>query len=405
MRIIKYTLLLTVLLIPLIGSYNGFGYEQIKILFFILSISLISFLWLLRKPKIKLSRIGWISILFIIILFLTSFLGLDFRGSFLGNFPYFQGLVVYSYLFLFYLIVKSFEIKLKYYALVLTSSALIVSLLAIEDWILKNSGFLVPNYAGRVVSTFGQPNFYGGFLLLTLPFSYYLYKNNRGKLSYFGLFTGFASMSGIFVSYSRSSILLALLLLTLGLIDQLRIKLRLVIFALVIILISFLIAFKFSSGFVGNEFSKPLSTKNPDLTQVSVEQRAYIWPQFIKIASEKLIFGYGLENINLSFKNYFEKNKHKIFEENLNIEPVLISLKDLTIDRTHNYILDLLIFSGILGLAVWFILVSLLIKKCKNKYLLIGLLTYLIWVQFQNQSIVQLIYFWFLVGVIDNTLT
>lgn len=104
----------------------------------------------------------------------------------------------------------------------------------------------------------------------------------------------------------------------------------------------------------------------------------------------------------MSFKNYFEKNKHQIFEENLNINPVLISLKDLNIDRTHNYILDLLLFSGIFGVISYLMLVFLLLKKTKQRTLLVGLITYLIWVQFQNQSIVQLIYFWMLIGLVDS---
>ncbi len=403
-NLINRLLLISIFILPLLGATNNLGYEQIKVLFFILSISLISFVWILQKPKIKLSRIGWVSVLFIIILLLTSLLGIDFRGSFLGNIPYYQGLLIYSYLFLFYLIVSNFEIKLKYYALTLTASALIVSSLAIEDWILKNLGYLVPNYAGRVVSTFGQPNFYAGFLLLTLPFSYYLFKDSTKKLSYFGLICGFSLIIGIFVSYSRSTILLALFLLSLALADQLKIKFKkvLITVGIGIILMSLILAFKYSSGIVGNQINIPISTKNPDLTRQSVEQRVYIWPQFIKIAFDQPIFGYGLENINLSFKNYFEKNKHKIFEENLNIEPVLISLKDLTIDRTHNYTLDLLIFSGFSGVIIWLLLIALLIKKCKNIYVLVGFLTYLIWIQFQNQSIIQLIYFWFLVGTIDK---
>ncbi len=394
MNFLKFLLLLTIFLTPLLGAVGGLGYEQVKVLFFILNISLIGFLWMFKKPKVKWTNIKIASSFFILILFLTSILGIQPTYSFLGIPPYFQGWILYAYLVLFSLMVSSFDIKLKHYALVLTSSALIVSGLAIEDWILKNLGYLVPNYAGRVVSTFGQPNFFAGFLLLTLPFSYFLFKEGNKKLSYLGMVSGLTSIIGIFVSYSRAAIILSLILVALGLINQLKIKISLVIFILVIIL---------TGGLWKSEFSKPLSSNNPDLTRESVEKRVYIWPQFIKIASEKPITGYGLENIGKSFSNYFIENKHSIFEENLNIQPILISLKELYIDRTHNYLLDLMLFSGILGVGVWLLLVVLLFKKCRNKYLLTGLFTYLIWIQFQNQSIVHLIYFWFLVGAIDKS--
>ncbi len=387
--LLKFLLFLTVFLTPLLGALKDLGYEQIKVFFFIVSISLISFVWILQKPVIKLSRIGYLSLVFIIILFLTSLLGVNPTTSILGIQPYFQGAILYAYLFLFSLIVKESRIKIEEWAKVLVGSSTIVAFLAIKDWVLLNIFHqIVPNYAGRVVSSFGQPNFYAGYLLLSLPFSYFLFKNSNRRLSYFGLIAGFLSIIGIFVSYSRSAILLSLILVALGLIDQLKIKLKLVIFALVIILISSFLALKFSSGLVGNEFSRPLNTDNPDLTKESVEKRVYIWPQAFNIFLEKSINGYGLENISFAFANYFQIHKHKIFEENLKIRPVLISLKDLNIDRTHNYILDLLVFSGVFGVIIWFLLTGLLIKKCKNKYLLTGLLTYLLWVQFQNQSIV-----------------
>ena len=412
MTLIKLLLSLTVFLTPLLGATQNIGYEQTKILFFILSISLMGFLWMLQKPEIKLTKVTKAAGIFILSLILTSFLGMDFKASFLGNPPYLQGLAVYCYLFLFSLMVSFFKIKLNYYVFSLTASGLVVSTLAIEDWILKNLfSFAVPNYAGRVVSTFGQPNFYAGFLLLTLPFCYLLFKHPEKKLRYLSILSGLAAIIGIFVSYSRSAILLALFLLILGLIDQLKIKLKLglVIFGVGALLISTVIALKFSSGLVGIEFTKPVITNYSDQTKFSVEKRVYIWPQILKIVLEKPITGYGLDNINLSFNNYFKKYNHQIFEENLNIQPVLISLKDLNLDRTHNYMLDLLMFSGGLGLVSWLILVFMLFKKLVQTHnghskfvVLTGLLTYLVWVQFQNQSIVHLIYFWLLVGFIDS---
>lgn len=387
---------------------SSFGYEQIKVLFFLLSISLIGFLW--RGKDFKWTLISKVAGLFILSLSLTTFTGLNLKVSVLGTEPYFQGLILYSYLFLFYLMVKTLKIQLEKYALVLSITALLVSFFAIKDWILLNIlNIPVPTYAGRVVSTFGQPNFYSGFLLLTLPFSYLLYKNIGKKLQNLGLISGLVSMIGILVSYSRSTILLALILLILGLIDQLKIKLKWLAIVFLVIFISIFIAWESSSGIIGNEISKPNLTNNPDLTKESVEKRIYIWPQVIKIAWQKPLWGYGLENIHGAFLNYFTKYKHPIFEENLNISPVLISLKDLNLDRTHNYLLDLLLFSGILGLISYLGLVFLLFKKLltskislENNVLLVGLTTYLIWAQFQNQSVVHLIYFWLLAGLIDR---
>lgn len=392
MSFLSLLLLLTIFLTPLLGANKYFGYEQVKVFFFIASISLIAFLWMFLKPKLKWTFISLVSFIFISILFITSITGLNPTVSFLGNYPYFQGWIVYAYLFLFSLLVRESKIKIEVWAKVLVYTAVIVSLLAIKDWLLLNIfNTQVSIYAGRVVSTFGQPNFYSGFLLLSLPLSYFLFKKGNQWM----VLLMIISMVGIFVSYSRLAIFLSLILFILAFFDLFIIKFRYFLVVFVLILMAFW-------GVINNEFFKPLNTNNPDLTKESVEKRAYVWPQIIKIAGDKPLIGYGLENINLAFNNYFEKYKHKIFEENLNIEPVLISMKDLNIDRTHNYILDLLVFSGVFGVGAWLFLVGLLIKKNKNKYLLISLLTYLIWIQFQNQSIVQLIYFWLLVGLIDS---
>lgn len=406
--IIKILLLLVVFLIPLLGNFNGFGYEQIKIAFFILSISLIGFVWLFQRADIKLTEIGKTAAVFILILFLTSLGGLDFKGSFLGSPPYFQGLLIYSYLFLFYLIIKNFYIEFKYYCLSLTISALIVSARAIEDWTLLNIfNMEVPNYAGRVVSSFGQPNFFAGFLLLTLPFSYYLYKHYRGNLSYFGLFIGFVSIAGIFVSYSRVALGLLVVLVFLWLLGKLsKFKFEIVGIILVVIAASVFISLKYSTGLPYKELV--LVQDKQWLLENAPEKRIHIFSASLKLALNKPLTGYGLENINQGFSDYFKQNKHILFEENLKIEPALISLKDLNIDRTHNYILDLFLFSGILGTMSWILLVIFLMKKLftskislENSVILMGFVTYLIWVQFQNQSVVHLLYFWLLVGIID----
>ncbi len=414
MALIKSLLLLTVFLTPLLGAGFSLGYEQIKVLFFILSITLIGFLWLFLKPKFKLTFVSLASSLTIGILFLTSLTGLNPQISFLGNYPYFQGWILYIYLFLFSLFVRESKIKIEHWAKVLTLASVIVSFLAIKDWLLLNLFQIkIPNYAGRVVSSFGQPNFYAGFLLLCLPFSYYLTKSSNKKLNYLGVVGGLISIIAIFVSYSRTAIFLLLSLTYFYLILRLsRVKRWIVVLFLTLIFsISLLTSFYLRSGIIYKEFLEPSFTAgnvtNPILN--SVEKRAYIWPVLINLSLQKPFLGYGLENIAPSFTNYFIERKHILFEETNSVSDVLIRLKDLSLDRTHNYILDLMLFSGLFGVICWLLLVFALLKKIlssnitlENDVLLSGLVIYLIWIQFQNQSIAQLVYFWFLVGMIDK---
>lgn len=401
------TFLLTIIfLLPLLSSYKGFGYEQIKVLFFLISISLIGLIWLLRKQKFKLTSVGKAAGIFIAVLSLASILGIDPKASILGSPPYFQGLILYAYLFLFFLLVSSSDIKLKTFAMVLAGSASVVSIVAITDWILLNIfNQQVFTYAGRVVSTFGQPNFYSGFILMTLPFWYLLLKKRTKQWPF--VTAGFLiSVLAIIISQSKAAFLILGALFLLWSILELRYR-KLIILMAVLGVISL-------AGLFFEQVTKPVNVANADLidlTKVSVEKRVYIWPIFMKFILERPIAGYGLENISTAYSNYFQDNYHSLFEENLRVSPLLIRLKDLNIARTHNYTLDLLFFSGGLGLLSWLFLVGLLIKKLfqsevgiEATTLLIGLFSYLIWIQIQNQSVVHLVYFWFLAGAIDKKL-
>lgn len=403
----NFALLTTVLLLPLISTIKGFGYEQIKVLFYILSISLIGLLWLLRKPKYKLTPIGKAAGLFMVILWLTSFTGINPKDSILGTYPYFQGAILYSYLFLFFLLVSSSGIKLHAFALVSAGSASLVGLIAIKDWILLNIfNQQIPTYADRVVSTFGQPNFYAGFILLCLPFFHYLLKR---EIKWWTTMGFLISVTAMILSASKAAFLGAAGLILVWLIWELPFRKLVFGLTLTILIILSITSIKFSAGWVEKELIQPKATTNPDLPTMGVEKRYYIWPILWQLILQKPIIGYGLENIAAEFSRYFEVNKHALFEENLQVKPYLFGLKDLYLDRSHNYLLDLLLFSGILGLLTWLILVLMLLKRIlqsqispENSTLLVGLITYLIWIQFQNQSVVHLVYFWLLVGLIDS---
>lgn len=346
--------------------------------------------------------------MFIVILLLTSLGGINLEKSFFGEAPYFQGIIFYAYLYLFYMLIVTVKVPNINWTIALSASSVIVSFVAIWQWFQINL-FHYPliTYAGRVISTFGQPNFYAGFLLLTLPHSYMLLKSPNRNLSYFGLIGGVISMIGIFVSYSRAAILLALLLMILALLGDLKIKFRfmlvlLVIFSLVLIG-SLIISLKYSSGIVWKEWLHPINAQW--LIDNSPEKRVFIWPIIGELILQKPWDGYGLENMSTGFSSFFTG-----INFNINSIPVYHTLKDLTVDRSHNFVLDLIFFSGIFGLLSWVLLVGVVVKKAKeevnfalgNKIFLTGLITYLIWIQFQNQSMVHLMYFWLLVGLIDQ---
>lgn len=199
----KFILLSIVLILPLASAFPNFGYEQAKVFLFVLLTSFVAllYLWQFKKHEFKFSLLDKVALFFILILGVTAGLGVDPRVSFLGSFPYFQGWIFYAYLYLFYLLVKQSKLSVEKWALVLTTSATLVAVLAIKDWVMINYFQIdLPTYAGRVVSSFGQPNFYSGFLLFCLPWTFLLFKQHqKGWL----ILPGLILLVGILLSGGR----------------------------------------------------------------------------------------------------------------------------------------------------------------------------------------------------------
>lgn len=412
--VLRLTLLSVVLLIPLLTPNLGLGYEQVKVVFFIFATTLAGFTWLrlsqVKREKITFSRSALTiqALIFLEVLLITSLLGTDPVLSFLGQPPYFQGWLTYAYLGLFALLISYVRIPLVWWARLLTVSACLVGLFALKDWGVQS--FLhqdVPNYAGRVVSTFGQPNFYAGFLFLCLPWSYFL-TIKAGWWRKLSILAMALETGGVLVSGSRTVIFLLFMVFVGGVlvrfISRRWLWPALALVVLSVSLIAFYFSASFSSGVVWQEIIEPQTLINVPSSRPtdSVEKRFYIWPIFWTLINQKPFVGSGLETISIRFSDYWQVNKHSFFEINTRPSAVLIRLKDLEVNQTHNYLLDLLMSAGIGGLISWGVLVLLLVRKIHHWVIFYSLAFYLLWIQFQNQSIVHLLYFWLLLGITES---
>ncbi len=386
---LKVIFLSGILLTPLLPSFGSWGYEQVKVIAVIFLTNFLGLIWLKDKPKLILTSIQKLGLIFILILLLSSLLGLRSSESLFGAEPYYQGWLTYLYLFLFSWIISNLRVSFKFQSLVWVVGGVGVAILAIYQYFLLN--FLnqfVPTYAGRVVSSFGQPNFYSGFLLLLIPLQIFLFKQKNWR--FFIIVSLVVNLSAIIISQSRISMALAgLIILNWGAVSIKSRTLKVYLVILGILILGFL-----AVRVVTDEV---LVLPKPNAINFTPERRVYIWQILPEIVLKQPVSGYGLENISLAYQNYFQN-----LNFNINQDPVKLSLKDVVIDRTHNYLLDLLIFSGGLGLLSYLALAGIILKKSFKTPLFLPLLLYLVWVSFQNQSIIQLIYFWWLVGIMDN---
>lgn len=396
--LIKALLLLIIFSTPIVSNIYYFGFEQSKVLVFLILTFLAGLFWIVYSTindlKIKLSTINYLSLFFIFILFLTSLNGINFKVSLFGKDPYYQGLILYSFLFLFSLLVSNFPINFKVWSMIILLSSLIISLIAIKQYIyfqfLKIPQIL---YAGRVVSTFGQPSFFAGYLLFALPLIYFL-KPKENKLKLLWLIEFLIILIGIVLSFSKTALIILVVLVFIWLMSFLKnkyLKSFLILFSIISIISASYFSLKFQSGAVWDEFGLPYSDEW--LINNSPEKRTFIWPIALYMFNKNPIFGVGLENFYGAFP------KFKDFEQR---PKQFHKLKDLIIDRSHNYFLDLLVFSGILGFFAFIMLFLFMITKSTSALFSIWLLIYLLWTALQPQSIVHLIFFWWLVGYLTE---
>jgi O-antigen ligase len=400
--LLAFLVLIMLVIIPLIPAFLGQGYEQIKVLFFLSSGSLISGIWIIAsftnpdRFTIKNTALNMGFLAFLAALILTSVFGIDLSSSLLGNPPYFQGIIVYLYCYLLFLIVSTVPIKIKAFYWVWIFSSLVVTFLAFYQWILLHIfNFDIPTYSGRVVSTFGQPSLFSGYLLFTLPLIISLIKQSSSLEKKLLIFTFTINILGIVSSESRGALILAGGLLFFWIWSAFRHRLIkfFMIFSLIIVISMGIFSTLRGDGIINQEIIKPLTGTR--VGEEGQERRVYIWIFITDLIQKKPLFGYGLDNLKQVFPTALQE---------INPKPAFyFTVKDLTVDRAHNYILDLLISGGLLVFFSWMGLLFLLVANAKTKWELMFLVLVFIYLQFQIQSIVHLIFFYTIAGLINRS--
>ncbi len=377
-------------LIPLIGFYPNLGYEGSKVLTFIILTS-VALLWLGLKgqffqQKIVFSDRFILPLLFLASLLVSSVNSSDPTLSLLGANPYYQGWVAYCALILFsFLIYNSKQLK-RTYPYYLTLSAALVSLMALWQGLLLILHKNVFSYDGRVVSSFGQPNFYSGFLLLCLPLATEIVKNSKRR---FWQICWIAILMGIFVAFSRATFILTLGYLFYLLLSQFPFYRRLAIILISLtVVISLGVSYKYQTGLWWREVMLPQT--DAWLRVNAPEKRILIWIIGSQAIAKKPLLGYGLDQIPQALREVPMLSLSTKYQK---------SLKDLYINSSHNYYIDLLLFAGVIGFLLWSGVVVQFFLSHPSLVLKETMVLYLIWIFFQNQSIVHLMLFWLLTAL------
>src|SRR3990167_5697648 len=378
----------TLFIIPLLGFTGALGFEGVKVVGLYLLTSVALFVWGVKLAKLKknfqLSKAWILPALFLLTLLISSLKSKEPVTSLIGEYPYFQGWLSYLFLiFLAVLIAKS-KIRQEWIEFSLILSSLFVSLVALKEaflvYVLHHS---VNLYAGRVGSTFGQANFYSGFLLHCLPLVVKHLQRRWGKIT-FGLL-----MLGILISLSKLAIsLLAGFCFYLIIRAYPKFRKWTLTCLVIVILFSQILSRERHSGIWYSEVVDPQTASWLQLH--APEKRIFIWQFAQRVILQKPLLGFGLDQVQVAFREYPAPLLPAVYRD---------VLKDLYITRTHNYLLDLLIFGGLVSLLAWSGVIWQFFKRKTAPEFKEMMILYLIWSFWQNQSIVHLMIFWVFVGL------
>lgn len=347
---------ITLFLLPLVLWPSPPKFELAKIIVFLILTFFLT-IWLLSKDKIE-EKINKTWFLWIFFLFLSTLLNSRLLPGFFGDGYHHQGIIFFSSLGI-WIAAFNFQTKtnLKKLWLWISLAIIIESLIIFGQWLAIYLHFPILTDNGRPIGTFGEPNAVAGFLVIGLPILAWTFSPALIILV----------IGAIIITGSKVALLA---LLTQSLIF-IYLKLKsfpgkklFTIFGLVII---------FSIGIVGFWQERNLSP---------FESRWLIWNLGFKAVLEKPIFGYGAEGITTAYDEQYQ-----------NIDR---PLADLAIDRAHNFFLDITLFSGLLGLAIFLKWLWESMRKIKEKWKLIGLVGFFCYSFFQPIGVVHWLYLIFL---------
>ncbi|MFH1827210.1 MAG: O-antigen ligase family protein [bacterium] len=348
------------LILPLICSH--IGYEGTKVLFFLV-FSFFLALYLLRfkinEILKSLNKTDFIYFFWLFFLTISSLLGVHPTESILGGSYRHQGVLFFFSLWFWGKLVF-FLNKTKKRKIFIQS--LIFVLLVESVLVIYQKVFSLGLSFGRPLGTFGEPNAIAGFLVLA---SFFLIKGkkilNLSKLNYLFLAIVFAA---IILTQSRAGIFSFIFLISGEIVIE-KVKVSRKIFFWILAAITIVI--------FGLIFKRPNAKFENRTLFLSLA-----WNQIL----DKPFLGYGAESGEVVFDRAFKNAEMPLF--------------NFMVDRAHNIFVDVAIWSGFLGLTVFFAWVVLVLKnlwKKGRKETFFAALVFLIFACFQPLSVVHWVFF------------
>ncbi|OQX71474.1 hypothetical protein B6D52_01350 [Candidatus Parcubacteria bacterium 4484_255] len=303
--------------------------------------------------------------IFMGLLILTSFTGVDVGKSFFSTQERMTGVITIIHFYLWFIILSTLFKQKKDWTLFLWATLSCSFLLGLYGLGQKMGlSFLLESNAARMSATLGNPDFLGVYSLMHIFLAGILMSWQKKKIwRILAFILLIFNLIILFLTATRGAILafgISVFVFSLFLIFRKKTKkfLKILLPIFLLIVIGGGIFFYANKNQDWMEKAPLAIRRLMSITATSNIERLKSWNIGLKGFKERPILGWGIENYNVVF------NKH--------YDPwYLIRGEQATwFDKTHNQIIDLLALTGILGtlsyLAIFFVLFCLLRKKYVN---------------------------------------
>jgi len=296
------------------------------------------------------NKVTLLFLAFIGIKLLSVVFSVDVCNSLLSSLTRMDGVLLWFYLFLYYLLLrvalvhdKGLIILLRFTIFLATSSAAYLLML----WIGDTSVAL-----DRQTFTFGNPAFYGTHMLFHSGLSAYLViKERRKYLRVFWIISTVLCLIGLLMSGTRASMLgvsvglVFILMLKFSNLNKIRsrINYKKIILAFAILAIGI---FGVSNMHVQKLFPAVDRIQNTSLKQKEIRTRIGAVIAGLKGWKERPVLGWGDENYSYVYHKY---------NNQINV--------DRWMDKSHNQIIEVLVTNGLVGL---FVFILLIVRVCRQ---------------------------------------
>lgn len=383
---IEIILSLGVLILPFF-IYSS-KYEIPKVVFF-LSWSLLITVWIFinifKNRKYEIKKTDSFFLFWLLVLFVSSIVGIHPEISFFGGSYRHQGVVFFLALWMISKYFSKISEKSKTFlikAIVLSGFVQFVLLIYQK---ISNTGLL----NGRPVGSLGNPNAVAGYLILLLPFVFILTDKEK-TLKIITKFLTAVIFLGIALTESRVGLFCFVVIFLLYINNKIKnkngsvnnvflpigVKLKLYTFKTVVILLTAVVVIFFV-------FMKA-ETRNFSI----FENRSTFTQMAIKNVVKRPVLGYGAESSEQLFNQSFREAE--------------MPLEGMVVERSHNLILDLLMWSGFVGLiafALWIYQVIKVKLYEKQYYSVFGIIGIFIFAFFQPLGVTHWVFLMILISI------